>query len=165
MERVDTFVIDKTGTLTEGKPKVVAIVAHGGSDEAEVLRHAASVERASEHPLAHAILARSAAAWPATGRGAEFRIAGGQRGLGEIDGRTVMLGNAMLMRERGVDIDASEEAARAQRETGATVIHVAVNGAAIGVIAHCRSGQGRRSRGTGCIAQRRAAHHHADRRP
>lgn len=135
MERVDTLVIDKTGTLTEGKPKVVAIVAHGGSDEAEVLRHAASVERASEHPLAHAILAAAQLRGLQLGEVRNFASPAGKGASGEIDGRTVMLGNAMLMRERGVDIDASEEAARAQRETGATVIHVAVNGAAIGVIA------------------------------
>ncbi len=135
MERVDTLVIDKTGTLTEGKPKVVAIVAHEGSDEAEVLRLAASVERASEHPLAHAILAAAQLRGLQLGEVRNFASLAGKGASGEIDGRTVMLGNAMLMRERGVDIDASEEAARAQRETGATVIHVAVSGAAIGVIA------------------------------
>ncbi len=135
MERIDTLVIDKTGTLTEGKPKVVAIVAHEGSDEAEVLRLAASVERASEHPLAHAILAAAEQRGAQLSEVRNFASPAGKGASGEIDGRTVMLGNAVLMHERGIDIGVSEAAARTQRETGATVIHVAVDGAAIGMIA------------------------------
>lgn len=135
MERVDTLVIDKTGTLTEGKPKVVALIAADGVDEAELLRLAASVERASEHPLAHAILAAAEQRHMHLSEVRNFDAPAGKGAAGDIDGRTVALGNAALMRDRGIDIGPLEATARAQRERGATVIHVAVDGAAIGLIA------------------------------
>jgi len=134
MENVDTFVIDKTGTLTEGKPKVVSIVADG-LDEAELLRLAASVEQASEHPLAAAIVGE------ANGRGIktedvrDFDSPSGKGAKGVVGGRTVALGNAKLMKDIGVATQALDVAAEAQRNRGATVIFVAIDGRASGLVA------------------------------
>lgn len=135
MEGIDTLVIDKTGTLTEGKPKVVAVIVAGGIDEAELLRLAASVERASEHPLAHAVLVAAQERKLAVSEVKNFASPAGKGASGDVDGRTVALGNAALMSDRGVAIGVLEEAARARRESGATVIYVSVDGAAAGAIA------------------------------
>ncbi|WP_249123149.1 MULTISPECIES: heavy metal translocating P-type ATPase [unclassified Bradyrhizobium] len=135
MEAVNTLVIDKTGTLTEGKPKVVAVVAAGDVAEPELLRLAASVERASEHPLGHAILAEAKARGLTLADVADFQSPVGKGASGLVDGRGVLLGNAMLMAENGVDVAALEVQAEQRRVDGATVIHVAVDGKAAGVIA------------------------------
>ncbi|MEW6642497.1 MAG: heavy metal translocating P-type ATPase [Pseudomonadota bacterium] len=135
MEAVDTLVLDKTGTLTEGKPKVVAVVGARDGSEADLLQLAASVERASEHPLARAILAEAAARKLTLSDVSNFQSPVGKGALGEVDGRQVLLGNAMLMAERGIDVGALEDRARQHREAGATAIYVAVDGHAVGVIA------------------------------
>jgi P-type Cu+ transporter len=135
MESIDTLVIDKIGTLTEGKPKVVALTAAEGFAEADLLRLAASVERASEHPLAFAILAAASERKLHLSEVRNFASPAGKGASGEIDGRTVALGNARWMSERGVDVGPLEQAARARRESGATVIYVAVDGIAAGAIA------------------------------
>jgi P-type Cu+ transporter len=135
MERVDTLVVDKTGTLTEGKPKVVAIVAAPGRDESEVLGLAASVERASEHPLAQAIVAAAAERGIVLAEAADFDAPTGKGVTGTVGGRKVALGQARFLAELGVAVDALEAEAERLRQDGATAIHVAVDGAAAGVIA------------------------------
>jgi Cu+-exporting ATPase len=135
MEKVDTLVVDKTGTLTEGKPEVTKVVAVGETSENELLRLAASLELASEHPLAHAIVDA------ATSRGlnlvqpAEFDSPVGKGVIGKVEGKTVALGNAKYLREIGVSTDALAEDADKLRADGATSIFAAVDGKAVGVIA------------------------------
>ena len=135
LERVDTIVIDKTGTLTEGKPKVVGIVPADGFDENQLLRLAASVERGSEHPLAKAVLDAAGERQLAPGEVSDFVSCAGKGATGIVDGRAVALGNAVLMTELRIataDLDGAAEAARAG---GATAIYAAVDGRAAGVIA------------------------------
>jgi Cu+-exporting ATPase len=134
-ERIDTIVIDKTGTLTEGRPKVVSIVTAGGIDEAELLRLAASAERGSEHPLAQAVLNAAKERGLDLGEVSGFAAPSGKGATGIVDGRRVALGNAMLMSELNIvtrDLDAAAEAAR---ENGATAIYLAIDGRAAAVIA------------------------------
>ena len=135
MEKVDTLVIDKTGTLTEGKPKVVAIEPLAGFDDNEVLRLAASVERNSEHPLAAAIVAAAQA------RGLElapvrgFEASAGKGVAGMIDRRRLALGNAAFLNELGVDMAPLAGKAERLRAEGATAIFLAVDGRPAGIIA------------------------------
>ena len=134
MEKVDTLVVDKTGTLTEGKPKVVAIVSATGGSEAEVLRLAASVERASEHPLATAIVAAAAERGIALAEVANFDSPTGKGVVGTVDGREVALGNDKFLAERGVRaISLAADAERLRRD-GATVIFLAVDGDFAGIL-------------------------------
>src|SRR6186713_2417056 len=102
MEKVDTLVVDKTGTLTEGKPAVTAIVAAPGFGESEVLRLAASVERASEHPLADAIVRSAKERNLDLGKVDEFDSPTGKGATGKVDGKTIVLGNAALLRSLGI---------------------------------------------------------------
>ncbi|SHK17810.1 Cu+-exporting ATPase [Bradyrhizobium lablabi] len=134
-ERIDTIVLDKTGTLTEGKPKVVSIVTADGFEESELLRLAASVERGSEHPLALAILNAAKARGQKLGEVSDFLSPSGKGATGTVDGRRIALGNATLMSEQDIathDLDAPAETAR---RNGATAIYVAIDGRAAGVIA------------------------------
>jgi Cu+-exporting ATPase len=135
MEKVDTLVVDKTGTLTEGKPKVVAIVAAAGFDETEILRVAASVERASEHPLADAIVRsakeRNLNLVPVE----DFDSPTGKGATGKVDGRTVVLGNATYFASIGIATAALDDKAEALRADGATVINVAIDGQLAGLFA------------------------------
>ncbi|MCO6415830.1 heavy metal translocating P-type ATPase, partial [Siccirubricoccus sp. KC 17139] len=128
MEKVDTLVVDKTGTLTEGKPKVVAVVPAPGLTEAEVLPLAASLERSSEHPLAAAVVAAARERGVAFGEPADFASVTGKGVTGTVDGRRVALGNARLMQELGVEL--GELAARADelRREGGTALFLAVDG-------------------------------------
>jgi len=135
MERVDTLVVDKTGTLTEGKPAVVALRAAPGFDETELLRLAASVERGSEHPLADAIVKAATDKQLALARVDEFDSPTGKGARGRVDGRTVLLGNAAFLTESGVATDAMAVQAEKLRQDGATVINVAVDGRLAGIIA------------------------------
>src|SRR3954469_12602453 len=135
MERIDTLVVDKTGTLTEGKPAVTAVVAAEGFSEAEILRLAASVERASEHPLATAIVKAAEARGIVIAPVAGFESPTGKGALGTVEARKVVLGNAAFMREQGVDPASLEEAAEALRQDGATAIFIGVDGRAAGAIA------------------------------
>jgi Cu+-exporting ATPase len=134
LERIDTLVIDKTGTLTEGKPKVVAVIPGAGFDENELLRLAASVERGSEHPLAQAILNAAKERNLVLSDVGDFASPSGKGATGMVDGKAVALGNAMLMRELNIDTQHLDNAAEAARENGATAITVAVDRAAAGVI-------------------------------
>ncbi|MCO6417916.1 copper-translocating P-type ATPase, partial [Siccirubricoccus sp. KC 17139] len=135
MEKVDTLVVDKTGTLTEGRPRVVAVVPAPGLTEAELLPLAASLERSSEHPLAAAILAAARERGMAFGESADFASATGKGVTGMVAGRRVALGNARLMQELGVEL--GELAARAEelRREGGTALFLAVDGRPGGVIA------------------------------
>ncbi len=135
MEKVDTLVVDKTGTLTEGKPKVTAIVPASGFAEAEVLRLAASVERASEHPLAAAIVAAAAARKIALGDVADFNSPTGKGVVGSVEGRKIALGQAKFLAELGVATAALESDADKFRRDGATVIFLAVDGGLAGLFA------------------------------
>jgi P-type Cu+ transporter len=134
-ERIDTIVLDKTGTLTEGKPKVVGIIPAEGFEESELLRLAAGVERGSEHPLAQAILQSASDRKLALGEVADFASAAGKGATATVDGEAVALGNALLMRERNVVTADLDGAAEAARQDGATAIFVSVDGHAAGIIA------------------------------
>jgi Cu+-exporting ATPase len=135
LERVDTLVIDKTGTLTEGKPKVVAVVPTHGVEEDEVLRFAASVERASEHPLGRAIVEAAAERGLALGKVEGFDAPAGKGVVGKVAGRKLALGSASFLRESGVSVAALETEAERLRQDGATAIYVAIDGKASGIIA------------------------------
>jgi len=135
LEKVQTLIVDKTGTLTEGKPSVTRIVAGEGLDETEVLRLAAAVERASEHPLALAVVAA------ATDRGivipavSDFDAPTGKGATGTVDGRRVTLGNARIMRDSGIDLATMEATADELRRDGATAIFMGLDGRIAGVLA------------------------------
>ncbi|MDB5485057.1 MAG: Copper-translocating P-type ATPase, partial [Tardiphaga sp.] len=135
MEKVDTLVVDKTGTLTEGKPKVVAIVAASGFEEVEILRLAASVERSSEHPLADAIVRAAKERKLDLAAVEDFDSPTGKGVTGRIDGKTVMLGNAKFMASEGIDPQSLEAQAEALRGDGATVVNIAVDGKLAGILA------------------------------
>jgi P-type Cu+ transporter len=135
MERVDTLVVDKTGTLTEGKPKVVAVLATPGVAETEVLRLAASVERASEHPLARALLEASAERGIALAEVADFESRIGEGVLGTVGGHKIVLGSRTFAGDIGAGATALEPQAERLRLDGATVIYLAIDGQACGIIA------------------------------
>jgi Cu+-exporting ATPase len=135
MEKIDTLVVDKTGTLTEGKPKVVAVVALPGFDETQVLHFAASVERGSEHPLAAAIVKAAAERkielTPVRG----FDAPAGKGVIGMVAGKRLALGTAKFLTELNIDTAALTDEAERLRSDGATAIFLAVNGKAAGIIA------------------------------
>jgi Cu+-exporting ATPase len=135
MEKVDTLVVDKTGTLTEGKPKVIAIVPATGFSESDILPLAAGLERSSEHPLAAAIVAavrdRNASIQEPT----DFISITGKGVTGKIGGKPVALGNAALMADLGLALGDLEQKAEALRSDGATALFLAIDGKAGGVIA------------------------------
>jgi Cu+-exporting ATPase len=135
MESVDTLVIDKTGTLTEGKPKVVAIVPAEGFDEAQVLRFAASAERGSEHPLAAAIVAAAAERKIDLAPVRGFNAPAGKGVVGMVERKRLALGNAAFLIELNIDTAALTEEAERLRQDGATAIFLGVNGKLAGVIA------------------------------
>lgn len=135
MEKIDTLVVDKTGTLTEGKPKVVAIVPATGFVEDDILRLAASVERASEHPLADAIMRAAKEKQLSLGQVEEFDSPTGKGATGKVDGKTIVLGNAGYLSSIGIDTRAIDTEAERLRQDGATVINMAVNGKLAGLFA------------------------------
>jgi Cu+-exporting ATPase len=135
MEKIDTLVVDKTGTLTEGKPKVVAVVAAKGFAENDALRWAASVEKASEHPLALAIVTAAQERKLNLSAVTEFDSPTGKGVVGVIDGRRLALGNAKFLRELGVETNALEQDAERLRHEGATAIFLGVDGKVAAVIA------------------------------
>ena len=135
LEKVSTLVVDKTGTLTEGKPAVTAIRSADGFNEAEILRLAASVERASEHPLALAIVAAAEAQGLALAPVSDFDSPTGRGAQGTVDGRRVRLGNAKFLAEAGIDTAALDPAAEALRQDGATAIFMSMDDRVAGVIA------------------------------
>jgi P-type Cu+ transporter len=135
MEKVNTLVVDKTGTLTEGKPKVTAIVPAPGLSEVELLPLAASLERSSEHPLAAAIVNAAKDRGAATQEPADFASVTGKGVTGKIGGRSVALGNAKLMADLGISFGDLEHEADALRGDGATALFLAIDGKPGGVIA------------------------------
>ena len=134
-EKVDTIVIDKTGTLTEGKPKVTAVVAAQGFAEDELLRLAASIERGSEHPLAAAIVRAAEEKKLALASAGDFDSPTGKGVVGMIEGKRVALGNARLLADLGVDSKALDARADALRAEGATVVYLTVGQALAGIVA------------------------------
>jgi Cu+-exporting ATPase len=135
MEKVDTLVVDKTGTLTEGKPKVVSIVAAAGFQESEILRLAASVERASEHPLADAIVRAAKERDLDLGEVEGFDAPTGKGATGKVEGKTAVLGSSNYLKSLGIDPEPLHEQAERLREDGATVINIAVDGRLAGLFA------------------------------
>ena len=135
MEKVDTLVIDKTGTLTEGRPSVRGIVAAVGFDEDEVLRLAAAVERASEHPLALAIVEAASAKRILVPDVADFDSPTGRGALGTADGKHIVLGNAAFLMEHGIDATPLADRADGLRRDGATAIFIGIDGKAAGILA------------------------------
>jgi P-type Cu+ transporter len=135
MERVDTLVIDKTGTLTEGKPKVTAIIAAAGFREGDVLHFAASVERASEHPLAAAIVRAAVDRNIATAEVCDFDAPAGKGVTGTVEGRKLALGSANFLSELGIDAASLQDDADRLRRDGATVVFLAADAKAAGLIA------------------------------
>jgi Cu+-exporting ATPase len=131
LEKVDAIVVDKTGTLTEGKPAVVAIDVAAGADEARALRLAASLEALSEHPLARAIVAAAKARGFTLATPSDFESPTGQGVVGRVEGRRVALGAERYLAELGVEPGALKEAAERRRKDGATAIYLALDGAAV----------------------------------
>ncbi|PJI40843.1 MAG: copper-translocating P-type ATPase [Rhizobium sp.] len=134
-EKVDTLVVDKTGTLTEGRPKVTAIVPRDGVSEADLLRAAATLERSSEHPLALAIVNAAAERNIQLGDATEFDSPVGKGVTGIVEGRRLIIGNQRSMEESGVDVSAVTAAAEKLRNEGATVIFMATAGKIEGLFA------------------------------
>jgi Cu+-exporting ATPase len=134
LEKVDTLVVDKTGTLTEGKPRLVSVTALEGFTEADVLRLAASLERGSEHPLAAAIVAGAEARGLTLVSPEDFKSMTGQGVTGRIEGHTVALGNEQMMRALGIAIDAIAAGADPQRKDGHTVMYIAIGGRPAGLV-------------------------------
>ncbi len=134
LEKVDTVVVDKTGTLTEGKPRLASVVALPGQDENELLSLAASLERSSEHPLAAAIIAAAEQKKLRTYEAKEFQSHTGRGVSGNVDGHHVVMGNAKLFDE--LQIDSSPLASKAEelRKNGQTVMYIAVDGRAAGLL-------------------------------
>jgi Cu+-exporting ATPase len=134
LEKVDTVVVDKTGTLTEGRPRVTDVVAAQGWSEEQVLRVAATLERASEHPLAAAILASAKERGVALDEVHEFQSHTGKGVLGKVDGRAAALGNRELLAELHISTAQLEEKARQTEADGQTAMFVASGGQAVGLI-------------------------------
>jgi Cu+-exporting ATPase len=133
-ETIDTLIVDKTGTLTEGKPRLVAVMPQAGHQEAEVLRLAASLERGSEHPLAEAIVRGAEERNIAMATADEFEAITGKGVKGVVDGKPVALGNRALIEDMGLDGSAFAEQANARRDEGETVMFVVLGGAIAGLV-------------------------------
>jgi len=134
MEKIDTLVVDKTGTLTEGKPRLVIVEAGTGFSEADILRIAASLERASEHPLAEAIVAGALEKGIEPVTAISFQSLTGKGVVGEVEGRTVAVGNLKLLEHLGINAGDMPQRADHLRQDGATVMLIAVNGKIAGLI-------------------------------
>jgi Cu+-exporting ATPase len=135
LERVDTLVVDKTGTLTKGKPALSSVQAMEGWDEHDLLRVAASLERGSEHPLAGAIIEGALGRGIALAAPEDFESRAGKGVLGRVDGRTAALGNLRLLEELGVAAGDGPAKADALRRDGHTVLFVVVDGVLAGLVA------------------------------
>ncbi|MFG1238559.1 heavy metal translocating P-type ATPase [Xanthobacter autotrophicus DSM 597] len=135
MEKVDVVVVDKTGTLTVGKPKVIAVRAFNGRDESEVLRLAAALERSSEHPLGAAIVHEASARELVTSEPTGVESPAGKGIVGQVEGHVVAVGHAAFMSEIGVHTDHQTAVAESFRREGATAVFVAIDGKAAGLVA------------------------------
>jgi len=134
MRKVDTLVVDKTGTLTEGKPKLVAVQTAEGRDEKEILKYASGIEQASEHPLAQAIVKGAKERGVEPGEVADFESITGKGVRGRVDGHEVILGSPKLLEELGIKADELIAAADLMRAAGQTVMLVAVDGRPAGLL-------------------------------
>jgi Cu+-exporting ATPase len=134
-EKVDTLVVDKTGTLTEGKPRLASVRTLPGWNEADVLRLAASLERGSEHPLAAAIVAGARERGLALGEAREFRSLTGEGVMGKVEGKALALGNRQLFDRLKIDLAALDTKASQLRREGQIVVFIAVGGLACGLLA------------------------------
>lgn len=134
LEKVDTLVVDKTGTLTEGKPRLVSVTVEPSFDEAEMLRLAASLERGSEHPLATAIIKGAEERGIDISEASDFSTIPGKGVIGVVGGRTVVLGNAAIFGEKGIGLGSVAGRAEDLRRDGQTVMLVAVDGSIAGII-------------------------------
>lgn len=134
LAKVDTLVVDKTGTLTEGKPRLVAVETAPGQDEREVLRLAAGLEKASEHPLANAILSGSQERGLTVPQVAEFQSVSGKGVVGRVEGKRVLVGNEKLLADNHIEAGALAQSAANRRAAGEAVIFVAIDGAAAGLV-------------------------------
>ena len=133
-EKVDTLIVDKTGTLTEGKPKLVVVLPERGHDELEVLRLAASLERGSEHPLAEAIVRGAEERGVKMADANEFEAVTGKGVKGTVDGQAVALGNLAMIRDLGLEAGDLTAKANARRDEGETVMFVVVEGGIAGLV-------------------------------
>ena len=133
-ERVDTLIVDKTGTLTKGEPRLVAILPATGHDEATVLKLAASLEKGSEHPLAEAIVRAAGERGVRVAEAADFEAVTGKGVRGTVEGRTVAIGNLKLVQDLGLEADALTEDADRRREGGETVMFVMLDGQLAGLV-------------------------------
>ncbi|MGE4539497.1 MAG: copper-translocating P-type ATPase [Desulfovibrio sp.] len=134
LRKVDVLVVDKTGTLTEGKPRLTDVVAAGGRDEQEALRLAASLERGSEHPLAEAIVNGAKERGVSLAEARDWESRAGKGVTGVVDGKEAALGNQVLLRELGVDVGGLEERADALRREGRTVVYLVAEGEVAGLL-------------------------------
>lgn len=134
-ETIDILIVDKTGTLTEGKPRLVAVMPEEGHDEAEVLHLAASLERGSEHPLAEAIVRGAEERGVAMESVSNFEAITGKGVKGTVAGRSVALGNLALINDMGLEPAALTQKANARRDEGETVMFVVVDGTIAGLVA------------------------------
>jgi len=134
MEKIDTLVVDKTGTLTEGRPRLVSVRPAEGMDEKQLLRLAGSLERGSEHPLAAAVVAGAGARGAELAEAEEFESVTGKGVVGRVDGRRVLLGNRRFLEDSGVGTGALAPEAERLRSEGQTVMFVAVDGRAAGLL-------------------------------
>ncbi len=136
MEGVDTIVVDKTGTLTQGRPEVTEIVRLGNLDERELLTLSAAVEAQSEHPLAEAVVRRAKADGAAVAEAADFQSITGGGVMARVNGRDVLIGKADLLEDRGIaGVDEARRQAASHQEAGSTVIFVAVDGTVVAAMA------------------------------
>lgn len=133
-EKIDTLIVDKTGTLTEGKPKLVAVLPEVGHDEAEVLRLAASLERGSEHPLAEAIVRGADERGVRMAKATDFEAITGKGVKGTVDGKAVALGNLALVTDMGLEGGDLTAKANSRRDEGETVMFVILNGTVAGLV-------------------------------
>lgn len=135
LRQVDTLIVDKTGTLTEGKPTLAAAVPAPGVDDTELLRLAASLERGSEHPLAHAILSAAAERGLSLSTPHDFKAVAGKGVTGTVDGRTIALGNTALFEQLRIDLGSQAAEADERRGLGQTVMFLAADGWPAGLLA------------------------------
>lgn len=133
-EKIDTLIVDKTGTLTEGKPRLVAVLPEDGFDDADVLRLAATLEKGSEHPLAEAIVRGAEEKSVALTEATDFEAVTGKGVKGSIAGQSVALGNAKMLHDLGIDGGSVSEVANSRRDEGETVMFVIVDGRLGGLI-------------------------------
>ncbi len=133
-EKVDTLIVDKTGTLTEGKPRLVAVLPERGHDETEVLRLAATLEKGSEHPLAEAIVTGAKGRGVGLGDASDFEAVTGKGVTGKVDGKAVALGNRKLVQDLGLEPGDLADKANLRRDEGETVMFVVVDGMLVGLV-------------------------------